>query len=158
MSYFGQTQEQDKAEKTLSQGLHTNCFLSALLNVLDPEMAANLAPKLDSQTIPYKFDVVAAGIRQRLKIADVMVNQLEISSYPNSNQRVLFAASSHLDGAGSSNAYQNDDQNQIAKICVALEGLSNKVERLAPEHDTAGNFYSDYDSNYGTEDDEPGGY
>ena len=80
------------AEKTLSQGLHTNSFLSALLNVLDPEMAASLAPQLDNQTIPHKFDVIVAGIRQRLKVADVMLNQLEISSHPTITQRVLFAA------------------------------------------------------------------
>ena len=98
------------AEKTLSQELHTNSFLSALLNVLDPEMAASLAPQLDNQTIPHKFDVIVAGIRQRLKVADVMLNQLEISSHPTITQRVLFAAPSHLDGESSGTACHDDAQ------------------------------------------------
>ena len=119
VSYFRQTQGENMAEKTLSQGLHTNSFLSALLNVLDPEMAASLAPQLDSQTISYKFDVIVAGIRQRLKVADVMLNQLEISSHPTTNQRVLFAAPSHLDGDSSGTAYHDDSQNQNTRICVA---------------------------------------
>ena len=124
VAYFRQTQGPDKAEKTLSQGLHTNCFLSALINVLDPEMTAILAPKLDSQAIPFKFDAVADGVRQRLKVADVMVNQLQISSSTNNNQRVMLAVSNQPDEAGSSNDQQNG--NQFAQLCVAIEGVSSK--------------------------------
>ena len=141
------------AEKTLSQGLHTNSFLSALLNVLDPGMAASLAPQLDNQTIPHKFDVIVAGIRQRLKVADVMLNQLEISSHPTITQRVLFAAPSHLDGESSGTACHDDAQNQNTRVCVA--NLEERIARM--EHNTAGNYYSDYDSNYRTEDDDTGG-
>ena len=80
-------------------------------------------------------DVVATGVRQRLKIADVMVNQLEISSSSSSNQRVLLAASNHPDGAGSSNDHRNDpdpslDKQQAKKIAQLEAEVTRIVQRL----------------------------
>ena len=37
------------------------------------------------------------------------------------------------------------------RVCVALEALEQGLPRI--EHEAAGNYYSDYDSDYGTEDD-----
>ena len=81
-------------------------------------------------------------------VADVMLNQLEISSHPTITQRVLFAAPSHLDGESSGAAYHDDAQNKNTRVCLA--SLEERMSRI--EHNTAGNYYSDYDSNYETDD------
>ena len=51
---------------------------------------------------------------------------------------------------------QRSKEHNHDRVCVALEALEQGLPRI--EHEAAGNYYSDYDSVYGTEDDEPGGY
>ena len=51
---------------------------------------------------------------------------------------------------------QRSKEHNHDRVCVALEALEQGLPRI--EHEAAGNYYSDYDSDYGTEDDEPGGY
>ena len=55
-----------------------------------------------------------------------MVNQLQISSSSSNNQRVMLAVSNHPDEAVSSNDHQNG--NQFAQLCVAIEGVSSKLD------------------------------
>ena len=81
-----------KAERVLSQGLLTNTFISTMLGVMDAEKASSLAPELNNEDIPVKFDIILKGFRERLMIADVMLNQLDMNTYATSNHKICIAA------------------------------------------------------------------
>ena len=51
---------------------------------------------------------------------------------------------------------QRSKEHNHERVCVALEVSEQGLPRI--EHEVAGNYYSDYDSNYGTENDGPGDY
>ena len=74
------------------------------------------------------FDVIVTGIRERLRVADVMINQLEISNHPMITQRVMFAAPSYPDEERSGSIYHDNDKGKKTRICVA--NLEEGVARM----------------------------
>ena len=64
---------------------------------MDEEKASSLAPELNNEDIPFKFDIILKGFRDRLIIADVMLNQLDMNTYATSNHKVFMAVPDHDD-------------------------------------------------------------
>ena len=97
---------------------------------MDPEKASSLAPELNNQDIPVKFNIILKGFRARLVIADVMLNQLEMKTYATTNHKVLFAVPDHEggdDGNEVDNSSTNKTDQQIRTLVTEMKQLKNHV-------------------------------
>ena len=101
---------------------------------MDPEKAYSLAPELNNQDIPVKFNIILTGFRARLVIADVMLNQLKMNTYSTNNHNILFSVPDNK-GEDDRNEVDNSSTNKtdqhIRTLVAEMRQLRNHIASVA---------------------------